>query len=479
MPIRTFLRLAFGESDRSVKNFAPVRASEYLDPNWETEGAMEPPETRYTKSGDVHIAYQVVGNGPLDMVFVGGFVSNPELNWEQPGTNYFLSRLAAFSRLILFDKRGTGLSDRLAGIATLEERMDDVRAVMDAAESEQAALFGISEGGAMCMLFAATYPKRTRALALYGAYARHPTLTPESLPQHIELVERLWGTGEYLSRFMAPSKVADEASRRGFARRERQSASPAGAIASLRMSSEIDARHILPTIQVPSLVLHRIGDARITVNVGRDLASGIPGAKYIELPGTDHNFFGERDTVDRIVDEVEEFLTGSRAQVEPDRVLATVLFTDIVDSTKRASELGDREWRTLLDRHDEAVRQQLARFRGHEVKNLGDGFLATFDGPARAVRCASAIAEMMQPLGISVRSGLHTGEIELKRDDIGGIAVHIAARVAAMAEPGQALVSSTVRDLVAGSGLRFRDSGLHELRGLPEQVHLYTVLAEG
>src|SRR5712691_1331066 len=207
MPIRTFLRLAFGESDRSAKNFAPVRASEYLDPNWETEGAMEPPETRYTKSGDVHIAYQVVGNGPLDMVFVGGFVSNLELNWEQPGTNYFLSRLAAFSRLILFDKRGTGLSDRLAGIATLEERMDDVRAVMDAAESEQAALFGISEGGAMCMLFAATYPKRTRALALYGAYARHPTLTPESLPQHIELVERLWGTGEYLSRFMAPSKV--------------------------------------------------------------------------------------------------------------------------------------------------------------------------------------------------------------------------------------------------------------------------------
>lgn len=440
---------------------------------------MDPPETRYAKSGDIDIAYQVVGDGPLDIVFVPGFVSNLDISWEAPGRVEFYSRLASFSRLILFDKRGTGLSDRLAGIATLEERMDDVRAVMDAAGSQRAALFGISEGGPMSLLFAATYPERARALVLLASFARHPTLTPERLAEDIAKISRDWGTGRFLADTFAPDLALDAVALRNYARLERQSASPSAAISVLRMNSEIDARHILPAIRTPTLILHRVGDARVTIDAGRYLAEHIPGAKFIELPGTNHIPFGEPRVVDRICDEIEEFLTGSRHEIEPDRVLATVLFTDIAGSTERAVALGDRQWRALLDRHDQAVREQFARFRGHEVKNLGDGFLATFDGPARAVRCATAISQSVEPLGISVRSGLHTGEIELKRDDIGGIAVHIAARVADLAQPGESLVSSTVRDLVAGSGLRFADRGLHALRGLPEQVHLYTVLSEG
>lgn len=440
---------------------------------------MEPPETRYAKSGDLRIAYQVTGSGPLDLVFVPGFISNLDLAWENPGLAHFFSRLAAFSRLIRFDKRGTGLSDRMSGIANLEDRMDDVRAVMDAVGSERAALFGISEGGPMSLLFAATYPERASALVLYGSYARHPTVTAETIEGHVEILDRTWGTGGYTARFTTPSIAANEAARRMAARVERQSASPSAVAAIMRMNSDIDARQILPTVRTPTLVLHRLGDTRITVDAGQYIADHVPGAKLVTLPGSDHGFWTDREIVDRIVDETEEFLTGSRSEAEADRVLATVLFTDIVDSTKRAAELGDRRWRALLDRHDEAVRQHLTRFRGREVKNLGDGFLATFDGPARAVRCASAIAETVQPLGIAVRSGLHTGEIELKRDDIGGIAVHVAARVADMAEPGETLVSSTVRDLVAGSGLRFDDRGLHMLRGLPEQVHLYSVAEQG
>jgi class 3 adenylate cyclase len=439
---------------------------------------MDPPETRYAKSGDIDIAYQVVGDGPLDLVYVPGFVSNLDVTWENPGIAEFYSRLASFSRLILFDKRGTGLSDRLAGIATLEERMDDVRAVMDAAGSQRAALFGISEGGPMSLLFAATYPERAQALVIYGSYARHPTLTPERLEEDIVKINRDWGTGRYFASTFAPDLAHDAAALRQFARVERQSANPSAAVAVLRMNSEIDARHVLPAIRTPTLILHRVGDARCTIDAGRYLADHIPGGQLVELPGTSHIPFAEAGMVARIADEIEEFLTGSRHEVEPDRVLATVLFTDIVDSTRRAAELGDRGWRTLLDRHDQAVREQFARFRGHEVKNLGDGFLATFDGPARAVRCAAAIGQSVQPLGIGLRSGLHTGEIELKRDDIAGIAVHIAARVADLAQPGESLVSSTVRDLVAGSGLRFADRGLHALRGLPEEVHLYTALPE-
>jgi class 3 adenylate cyclase/dienelactone hydrolase len=437
---------------------------------------MAPPETRYAKSGDVSIAYQVFGSGPLDLVFVPGFVSNVDFWWEEPEWAVFFSRLSTFSRLILFDKRGTGLSDRDVGIATLEERMDDVRAVMDAAASDRAALFGISEGGPMCLLFAATYPQRVRSLVLYGSFARARLSAEGEFKKELEIVERLWGTGEIGVARLTPSRRSDDAVRRVWARWERQSASPSAAVAVMRMIREVDARHLLPTIQVPTLVLHQTGDAMALVSGGRELAANIPGAKYIELTGGDHWPVYERGIADLMLGEIEEFLTGSRSEVEIDRVLATVMFTDIVDSTKRAAELGDRQWRALLNRHDTAVRAQIARFRGHEVKSLGDGFLATFDGPARAVRCAAAIAGSVQPLGLAVRSGLHTGEIELNHDDIGGIAVHTAARVVAMAGPGETLVSSTVRDLVAGSGLRFLDRGHHALRGLPEQVHLYTAL---
>jgi class 3 adenylate cyclase len=441
------------------------------------EKKVTPPETRYAKSGEVRIAYQIVGSGPFDLVYVPGFVSNIDLYWEMPELAYFFSRLSGFSRLIMFDKRGTGLSDRDVGIATLEERMDDVRAVMDAAGSERAALFGASEGGAMSLLFAATYPQRARALVLYGSYA-WPShwLSDEDFNKEIELVDRLWGTGECLIGRYLPRVLSEEVARPVFARFERQSASPSAVMAIRRMNREIDARHVLSAIRVPTLVTHRVGDRAVSVELGRYLAANIPGARYVELPGDDHVPFYERDITDRIVDEVEEFLTGSRSEPDVDRVLATVMFTDIVDSTKRIAELGDRQWRVLLDRHDETVRQQLARFRGQEVKNLGDGFLATFDGPARAVRCAASICESVRPLGIGVRSGLHTGEVELKRDDVAGIAVHIAARVAGEASAGETIVSSTVRDLVAGSGLRFQDRGIRTLKGLPEEVHLYSVL---
>jgi pimeloyl-ACP methyl ester carboxylesterase len=425
----------------------------------------------------VRIAYQVVGEGPFDLVFVPGFVSNIDLFWEMPEWANFFTRLAAFSRLIVFDKRGTGLSDRDVGIATLEERMDDVRAVMDAAGSDRAALFGVSEGGPMSLLFAATYPERVQALVLYGAFAvRIGQLLDQEFNEQLAWIDLVWGTGEFYAGTFAPSTASDPEIRRAVARFERQSASPTAAIAILKMNAEIDARHILPTIHVPTLVMHRAGDAVLPIEAGRKLASTIPDAKYVELPGENHNPLYEPEIVDRIVGETEEFLTGSRSEAEFDRVLATVMFTDIVDSTRRAAELGDREWRALRERHDGAVRTQLTRFRGQEVKNLGDGFLATFDGPARAVRCASAIAEAVEPLGIAVRSGLHTGEIELTADDVSGIAVHIAARVAAEAAAGETVVSSTVRDLVAGSGLRFQDRGTRALKGLPEVVRLYTVV---
>ena len=408
-----------------------------------------------------------------------GFASNVDATWELPPWARFYSRLAGFSRLILFDKRGTGLSDRSAGIATLEERMDDVRAVMDAAGSERAALFGVSEGGPMSVLFAATYPDRASALVLYGSYARNSNLhSEEYFTDRIESVDRLWGTGEYIIKFFAPSKKGDDVARQAFARWERQLASPSAVIALVQMNRQIDARHVVPAIHLPTLIMHKVGDPAVTLEDARYLAANIAGAKYVEFPGIDHGPVADPVIADRIVDEVQEFLTGSRSSdTEIDRVLATVMFTDIVESTKRAAELGDRQWRTLLDRHDETVRQQLQRFRGNEVKNLGDGFMATFDGPARAVRCAAAISDSVRPLGIAVRSGLHTGEIELKRDDIAGIAVHIAARVAGEAKPGETIVSSTVRDLVAGSGLRFEDRGIRALKGLPEEVRLYRVLA--
>jgi len=429
------------------------------------------PDTLYATSGHVRIAYQVVGDGPFDLVFVPGFISNLDLAWEEPIRAQVFTRLAAISRLVLFDKRGTGLSDR-GGVPTLEERMDDVRAVMDAVGSRQAALFGVSEGGAMSMLFAATYPDRTRALVLYGAFAHFRSwVTPEDqIEAALEHLEKNWGTGESLAR-LAPSLVSDDAFKRRYARFERLSASPSSAAALIRMNSEIDVRPILPSIRVPTLIVHREGDALVNVEAGRFLAHQIPKAKYVELPGNDHlPWVGNAE---RIVDEVEEFLTGSRHTPEPDRVLATVLFTDIVGSTKRAEAIGDRAWHDLLDRHNEIVRREILRHRGREVKTTGDGFLITFDGPARSIRCSLAISEAVEDLGLQVRAGLHTGEVEMTDNDLSGIAVHIASRVAAMAQAGQVLVSSTVRDLVAGSNIRFRDEGSHRLKGLEERVRLF------
>jgi len=432
------------------------------------------PKTRYAKSGDIKIAYQVVGDGPFDLVFVPGFISNLDVAWDEPHRARVWTRLAAFSRLIMFDKRGTGLSDRTVGVPTLEERMDDVRAVMDSVGSRQAALFGISEGGAMSVLFAATYPERTRALALYGAYGhfRSWVLPPDRIEGALERMEKAWGTGESLALF-APSVAADENFRQSWARFERLGASPSAVVALMRMNSAIDVRPILPSIRVPTLILHRQGDVRVNVEAGRFMAEKIPNAKYVELQGNDHLLWtGDTDCV---LDEVEEFLTGSRSAVEADRVLATVLFTDIVNSTKRAETIGDRAWHDLLDHHNAIVRRELLRHRGREVRTLGDGFLATFDGPARSIRCALAINESVEPLGLQVRAGLHTGEIEVADDDVSGIAVHIASRVATMAKPGQVLVSNTVRDLVAGSNIRFHDEGHHSLKGITNSVRLFAV----
>jgi class 3 adenylate cyclase len=436
------------------------------------------PDTRYARSGDVNIAYQVVGHGPFDLVYVPGWISNIELMWEEPAHARLLRRLAAFSRLILFDKRGTGMSDPVpvVRLPTLEQRMDDVRAVMDAAGSERAALFGSSEGGLMSVLFAATYPDRTRALVTHAIYAKrlwspdYPWApTPEARAAEIEATERTWG-GEMDISVLAPS--ADEAFKRRAVAYLRRSASPGAAVALLRMNSQIDVRAALPTISVPTLVLNRVADRDVKVEEARWIASQIPGARLVELPGDEHLIWA--GDVDGLVDEVEDFLTGSRPAPMTDRVLATVLFTDIVGSTERASNLGDRRWRELLEQHHTMVRRELERFRGREVDTAGDGFLATFDGPARAVRCARAIQQAVRELGLEVRAGLHTGEVELADGGVAGIAVHTGARVAALADGGEVLVSSTVKDLVAGSGLEFADRGTHELKGVGER-QLYAV----
>jgi len=438
------------------------------------------PETHYAHSGDVNIAYQVLGEGPFDLVFVPGSISHVELVWQVPAWAAFNRSLASFSRLILLDKRGTGMSDRVLGAPTLETRMDDVRAVMDAVGSERAAVFGSSEGGAMSLLFAATYPHRVTALALYGAYPRLSAAPdyPEGLPQEdverwLEELGTRWGQGVLLGhRLMNPTRASDPVFLEAQSSWERLSASPGAAVTVGRMIYEIDVRHLLSAIQVPTLVIYRTADALHAAG-SRYLGTHIPGAKTVELPGEDYlPHLGDQDA---ILDEIEEFLTGVRPAPEPDRVLATVLFTDIVGSTDRAAALGDRRWRDLLDSYYGLLRREIARFRGREVKTMGDGFLATFDGPARAIRCACAVRDGVRPLGMEVRAGLHTGECELMDDDVGGIAVHIGARVAASAAPGEVLVSSTVKDLVAGSGLRFADRGTHDLRGVPGEWRLFAV----
>jgi class 3 adenylate cyclase/predicted alpha/beta hydrolase len=438
------------------------------------------PETHYARSGDVRIAYQVVGDGSFDLVFVPGFISNLDVQWEDPGFAHLLNRLCAFTRLILLDKRGTGLSDRIDDhhLPTLETRMDDVRAVMDAVGSGRAALLGASEGGPMSILFAATYPQRTRTLILYGSYAHFHTwvMGRDALEGFIRGIEDSWGTGASAPIF-APDQSKDGRFSAWWGRFERLSVSPSAAVALARMNADIDVRSVLASVRVPTLVIHRRDDARIKFSGGQYLAEKIAGARFVELSGQDHPIW--TGDIDLVVDEIEEFLTGTRPFPEPDRVLATLLFTDIVDSTKRAVKLGDKRWQQLLDQHDAIVRREIARLRGREVKTTGDGFLATFDGPARGVRCAMAITEGVRSLGIEIRSGVHTGEIELKGNHVGGIAVNIAARVAALATGGQVLVSPTVRDLVAGSELSFRDFGTHVLKGLPEELRLFVVQDSG
>ena len=439
-----------------------------------------PPETRYARSGDVHVAYQVFGEGDLDVVVVTGFVSHVELIWEHEPAARLLEGLASFARVITFDRRGSGLSDPVSEAPTLEERMDDVRAVMDAAGSERAALVGISEGVPMSVLFAATYPQRVQALVCCGGMARstaaedYPWAAPvEALVESgAELIAPYWGQGAMVE-VVAPSRADDPATRSFMGRMERATASPGMLVSMQQMFLDIDVRDVVPTVHVPALVLHRSHDRLVNVRNGRWLADHLPDARFVELPGDDHSMLYESPEL--AFGEMREFLTGTRAGPEPQRVLATVLFTDIVDSTRTAAELGDNRWRQTLEGHQRAVRSELGRHDGREVKSTGDGFLATFDGPARAIRCAQAILDSSDDLGIRVRAGLHTGECEAMGDDIGGIAVHIAARVSALAGPGEVLVSRTVKDLVAGSGIEFTDRGEHTLKGVPDTWRLHAV----
>lgn len=442
---------------------------------------MNAPLTRYAKSGDVNIAYQVTGEGGLDLVYVPGWISNVEHNWEEPTYARFLTRLASFSRLILFDKRGTGLSDRVSehDLPTLEQRMDDVRAVMDAAGSERAALFGVSEGGPMCSLFAASHPDRTTALVVYGTYARRARAedypwgrTQEDQAEFLREIEEGWGGPVALAK-RAPSLMHDRRFVDWWSTYLRQSASPSACRILTEMNYEVDVRDILPNIHVPTLVVHREGDLVMHTEEAHFIADRIPDAKLVLVPGADHlPWVGDQDA---IVDEIEEFLTGIRRGPEHDRVLATVLFVDLVGSTPLAARLGDRAWRALLGRYRHSVRRELDRWHGREVRVEGDGLLATFDGPERAVRCATAIGEAAQRLDLETRAGVHTGEVELVDGGVEGIAVHIGARIGSLAGAGEVLASRTVKDLVAGSGLRFENRGIHALKGVPDEWQLYAV----
>ena len=436
---------------------------------------MAPP-IRYTRSGDVNIAYQVTGDGPFDLVLVPGFFSHLEIGREHAGYARFLERLESFARLICFDKRGTGLSDRGVGLPDFETRMDDVRAVMDAAGSESAALFGWSEGGPMCVLFAATYPERTRSLVLYGTYAKrrdpdddYPWApTAEDRERTAFELEKTWGEDVDLST-MAPN--ADAALRAWFHRLGRAGVSPAGARDLILMNSKADVRELLASVQCPTLVLHRTGDRDSRVEEGQYIAERIPGAQYVELKGDDHLVAIDPD---QILDEVEEFLTGARPAPPSHRVLTTVLFTDVVGSTEHLQRLGDEAWAALLDRHHDAVRTELRRYSGEELDTAGDGFLAAFDGPARAIRCALGVREVLRPLGLELRAGVHTGEVERRPGEKPrGIALHLGARIASVAAAGEVLVSSTTHDLVAGSGLEFEDRGEHELKGIEGARRLF------
>jgi pimeloyl-ACP methyl ester carboxylesterase/class 3 adenylate cyclase len=447
---------------------------------------MQMPETRYAKAADgVHVAYQVVGRGPVDMVFVMGWVTNVEAIWEEPNFARFLDRLSTFSRLILFDKRGVGLSDRVPEdrLPNLETRMDDVRAVMDAVGSDRAVVFGVSEGGPMSILFAATYPERTVALVLYGTVADFTARAPDYKDDPAAYLTRTdegWGSAEFarseIRNWAAPGHEDDERLVTWLASYMRRSASPGAAVAMERMNREINATHALSSIHVPTLIVAKEHDMDFPLEQVRDLAGGIAGARLVELPGAEH--FPWVGPQEGILDAVEAFvveLGGVEAELE--RSLATVLFTDIVGSTDRAAALGDRRWRQLLEEHHRRVRGQLSRFRGVEIDTAGDGFFATFDGPARGIRCALAIVGSVGDLDIEIRAGLHTGEVERIGDKVGGIAVNIGARVAASAGPSEVRVSQTVKDFVAGSGLSFEDAGEHELKGVPDRWRLYRVVS--
>ena len=440
------------------------------------------PETHYARSGHLSIAYQVVGGGPIDLVVVPGWISNIEVFWEDPHVARFFENLATFSRLILFDKRGTGLSDRGTEAATLEDRMDDVRAVLDAVSSSRAALLGYSEGGTMCILFAATYPDRTAALITIGSYARrlrspdYPYFTDrEEALAAVESAAVDWGGPVWIDA-RAPSVAADPIIRQWWAKFLRMSASASAAAALQRMNLEIDVRHMLPSIRTPTLILHAKGDRAIPIGTSRHMAEHIPNAKLVEIDSKDHLPF--YDKPDELIEHIEKFLTGASTPAMSESKVSTLMFTDIVSSTEMAVAKGDLRFADLLEVHHAAVRSELARYRGEEVNTAGDGFLASFDGPARAIKCAVAIMKSLGSLGITCRIGLHTGECEVRQGRLHGIALHIAARVAGLAFPGGVFVSQTVKDLVAGSGIRFADAGLHALKGLSEEWRLYEVISE-
>jgi class 3 adenylate cyclase len=449
------------------------------------QATSELPEVRYVRSAEVNIAYQIVGDGPVDLVFVPGFISNLESAWWHPSMAAFYRRLARFSRLIVFDKRGTGMSDRATGIADLETRMDDVRAVMDAARSSRAALLGYSEGASMAALFAATYPERTLALVMYGALValrwspETPwALTPEDFDRWIADIDTRWGTTEYCDeqlRLDGPSRADDDEFRRWYATRLRLGASPSAAAAAVRMAAQSDIAAILPAIRVPTLVLHRSGDRLVPVDNGRYFGARIPAARYIELAGDDHlPWVGDYET---LVLPIEDFLAevGADNASKPYRVVTTVLFVDTDGSTRKAVELGDSARPELLERHRDLFRRQLLHYRGSELDTTGEGFLASFDGPARAIRCACSVSEAMRAAGVDVRIGLHTGECELVDGTLAGIAVDIGARVAAEAQPGEVLVSATLKDLVAGAEIEFLERGSATLAGTPGPRQLFAV----
>ena len=444
---------------------------------------MATPETLYSRSADgVHIAYQVLGDADLDIVLSLGFVSHLEHGWEDPSMARFLRRLASFSRLIVFDKRGTGMSDRVPDDrpALLEDRVSDIATLMDTVGSDRAAIVGLSETGAVALLFAATHPERTRAAVVYGSFARmgdtdpvYPWAPDPSEAEWLEHVERNSGRGAFYLDQFAPSLVGDERYEEWFAKLERLAVSPGGAVGLVRMLLQMDVRDTLPAISVPTLVLHKRDDKVVPIEEGRALADQVPGAMFVELPGADHwPWIGHEEAVE----EIQEFLTGMRETAEPDRSIVTVMFVDIVDSTRNAAELGDRRWADLLESFYAVVRRELDRYRGREIDTAGDGFFVTFDGPAQAIRCATALTAAVGKLGLQVRTGIHTGECERVGEKVGGVGVVIGARIGALAAAEEILVSRTVQDLVVGSGLIFEDAGEHELKGVPDRWRVYRVV---